>query len=158
MSALLLRRGDDSLSRWVCFGLGTQCYGLPILRVREVLRDAAIEPVPGTGAQVLGVINLRGQVVTVLDLSVRLGLPPADDHNDVRIVVVEYRQELFGLRVDCVADVRKINDSAVMPAPEVGAVRADGVPAAMCGLYLRDGELLTLLDADALIAGARFLA
>lgn len=155
MSVQTLRRADDSLSRWVCFGLGQQLYGLPILRVQEVLRDVAIEPVPGAAAQVLGVGNLRGSVVTVIDLRLRLGLPMAEFGADARVVVVDYQHESFGLMVDRVADVRKIVDTAVMPAPEVGAV---GTLAPVSGIYLRDGELLTLLDADTLIAGVRFLA
>ncbi len=154
MSAETQRRADDALSRWVCFGLGGQLYGMPILRVQEVLRDIAIEPVPGTAPQVLGVINLRGSVVTVIDLGLRLGLPAILPGADARIVVVDHAQESFGLMVDRVADVRKIVDAAVMPAPEVGAA---GTLTPVSGVYLRDGELLTLLDADAVVAGVRFL-
>src|SRR3546814_1553136 len=74
MSALA-RKSDGEIARWVCFGLGTKEYGLPILQVHEVMRPLPIEAVPGAPAIVLGVINLRGQVVTVIDLRRYLELP-----------------------------------------------------------------------------------
>lgn len=155
MSALVLRhRRDDSVSRWVCFGLGAQLYGLPIGRVQEVLRPTDIERVPGTAPVVLGVINLRGNVVTVLDLRRRLGLEPRDIDADSRIVVIEHQGETFGLLVDRVADVRKIPDAAIKPPPPVGA----GPGLHSEGVFSRDGEILTLLAAEPLIADARFLS
>ncbi|HEX4895684.1 MAG TPA: chemotaxis protein CheW [Solimonas sp.] len=155
MSVTALRhRRDDSVSRWVCFGLGEQLYGLPIAGVQEVLRPGDIESVPGTAPVVLGVINLRGNVVTVLDLRLRLGLPSRPLDADSRIVVIEHGGETFGLLVDRVADVRKIPDAAVKPAPQVGA----GASLHSEGVYSRDGEILTLLASRTLITDARFLA
>ncbi len=150
-----LRRADDSVSRWVCFDVGGQRYGVPILSVQEVLRAAQIEPVPGAGAQVLGVINLRGSIVTVLDLRARLGLGAASAGTDTRIVILDHGGESVGLLVDRVADVRKIVDAAVKPAPDVGAA---GSAVRAHGLYTRDGDLLTLLDPASLIDGACFVA
>lgn len=149
-----MRRRDDSLSRWVCFVVGGQLYGLPILAVQEVLRGADIEPVPGATDEVLGVINLRGNVVTVLDLRVRFGVPAPPPDVESRIVVLDHRGESFGLLVDRVADVRKVIDGAIKPAPEVG-VAAEA--ARVRGIYTRGGEMLMLLDVDALIVGTRFL-
>src|SRR3546814_8499420 len=79
MSALA-RKSDGEFARWVCFGLGTQEYGLPILQVHEVLRPLPIEAVPGAPDIVLGVINLRGQVVTVINLRRYLELPRSEEH------------------------------------------------------------------------------
>lgn len=149
------KRRDDSLSRWVCFGVGDQVFGLPILAVQEVLRNADIEPVPGATAQVLGVINLRGNVVTVLDLRVRLGLPTVAPGEDSRIVIVEHHGESFGLLVDRIADVRKVIDAAIKPVPDVGASRS---AVRVRGIYDRDGSSLTLLDQAGLIEDARFVA
>ncbi|MEQ1439308.1 chemotaxis protein CheW [Fontimonas sp. SYSU GA230001] len=149
------QRKDDSVSRWVCFEVGDQVYGLPILAVQEVLRDVEIEPVPGATQHVLGVLNLRGNVVTVLDLRVRLGLPSAPADADTRIVIVEHDGESFGLRVDRVADVRKIIDGAIKHAPDIGAARG---AVRVHGVYTRDGGMLTLLDKDSLIGDVRFVA
>ncbi|TJY62832.1 chemotaxis protein CheW [Sinimarinibacterium sp. CAU 1509] len=155
MSAIPLRRRDDAVSRWVCFRLGAQLYGLPILQVQELLGNAAIEPVPGTTNQVCGVINLRGNVVTVLDLRVCLGLSPGPDSAESRIVVVEHGTESVGLRVDGVAEVRKVIDGAIRPSPNVGSASSGGT---VRGVYLRDGEMLTLLDPDAVVNGAQCLS
>lgn len=142
------RRRDDSLSRWVCFALQGQLYGLSIFDVQQVLCQFDIEPVPGAADEVLGVINLRGTVVTVLDLRRRLGLSASWPDAEARIVVVEHGGERFGLLVDRVTDVRKVIDAAVKAAPDVGAgsgqVRVHGV-------YARDGELLTLLDTASVV-------
>ncbi|MEC9362403.1 MAG: chemotaxis protein CheW [Pseudomonadota bacterium] len=137
------RRRDDSLSRWVCFALDHQIYGLPIGDVQEVLSQFDIEPVPGAADEVLGVINLRGTVVTVIDLRRRLNLPAAATDAETRVVVVESGGECFGLLVDRVADVRKIIDNAIKRAPDVGAGARQ---ARVHGVYTRDGDLLTLLD------------
>jgi purine-binding chemotaxis protein CheW len=142
------RRREDNVSRWVCFALDGQLYGLPILDVQEVLCQFDIEPVPGAPDEVLGVINLRGTVVTVLDLRRRLGVPAVGIGAEHRIVVIECEGERFGLLVDHVADVRKVIDGAIKAAPDVGA-GAD--QARVHGVYTRDGDLLTLLDAASLI-------
>ncbi len=152
--ALPIHRRDDSVSRWVCFALDRQVYGLPILAVQEVISQFDIEPVPGTGSQVLGVINLRGNVVTVLDLRRRLGTTDAPIAEASRVIVIEHDTERFGLLVDRVADVRKIADAAVKPAPDVGSA---ATAARVHGIYTRDGEMLTLLDPASLVTGARFI-
>ncbi|WP_043115032.1 chemotaxis protein CheW [Solimonas soli] len=142
---------DVDLGRWVCFGLGAQDYGLAIGQVREVLKLTPIEPVPGTPPTIPGVINLRGQVVTVVDLRRHLGLPAPPPGVEARIVIVMHEGETFGLLVDRIGDISKIAAGAIKPLP---GLHRDGdrfrfVGVASCG----QGRLLTLLDADALLAG-----
>lgn len=147
-------RRDDNVSRWVCFYLNQQIYGLPILDVQEVLSQFDIEPVPGTDPQVLGVINLRGTVVTVLDLRRRLGAEVTEVNDTSRVIIIDHGAERFGLLVDHVADVRKVVDGAIKPAPEMG-LAAGSVK--YRGIYNKDREMLTLLDAASLIEGASFV-
>ncbi|MES0874582.1 chemotaxis protein CheW [Sinimarinibacterium thermocellulolyticum] len=142
------RRADDRLSRWVCFRLDAQLYGLPILDVQEVLCQFEIEPVPGAPAAVLGVINLRGTVITVLDPRRLLALPTSCPGADACIVIVDHGEESLGLLVDRVTDVRKLVDAAIKPAPKVGVDAGEGC---VHGIYVRDGELLTLLDTASLL-------
>lgn len=153
MSRVLMRKGDGEAARWVCFGLGGQDYGLPILQVHEVLRPLPVEPVPGAPDIVPGVINLRGQVVTVIDLRRYLGLPPAAPTADTRIVVVAHEGETFGLVVDSIGEVSKIAEGAIKPLP---ALHRDGDRFRFVGVVGRDSALLTLLDVDALFAQMRF--
>jgi purine-binding chemotaxis protein CheW len=147
--SVLARATDGEFARWVCFGLGGQEYGLPILQVREVLRPVPVEPVPGAPAIVPGVINLRGQVVSLIDLRRYLGLPPAVETAETRIVVVAYDGEVFGLLVDRIGEVSKIALAAIKPLP---ALNQDGNRYGFAGVVPREQRLLTLLDVDALFA------
>lgn len=139
-------REGDVVRRWIGFELAGQLYGVPILAVQEVLASAEIEPVPGAGHEVLGVINLRGQIVTVVDLRLRLGLPPASGATGP-LVVFDAPGETLAARVDRVTHVRRIPDPAIKPAPRAGSVPC----AAVIGVVTRDAELMTLLDVPALM-------
>ena len=146
------RQGDvcrtgDSAQRWIGFDLAGQSYAVPILSVQEVLAAAEIEPVPGSPPGVLGVINLRGQIVTVFDLRMRLGLPPAHAVAGP-LIVFDGAQEIVAARVDRVADVRRIADAAIKPAPQAG----ETPNRAVTGLITRGGDMTTLLDPKALFS------
>ena len=139
-------REGDVVRRWIGFELAGQLYGVAILAVQEVLASAEIEPVPGTPREVLGVINLRGQIVTVVDLRLRLGLPAAQGATGP-LVVFDAPGETLAARVDRVTLVRRIPDPAIKPAPRAGSVPC----AAVIGVVTRDAELMTLLDVPALM-------
>jgi purine-binding chemotaxis protein CheW len=110
----------DRSFKCVTFCLNDETYGINVLQVREVLRVSEIAPVPGAPDNVLGVINLRGNVVTVVDArrSFRMAPKPVDDA--ARIVVVEIDEHVVGLFVDAVAEVLELTQSMVESAPNVG--------------------------------------
>ncbi len=137
----------QGLRRWIGFELSGQLYGVPILAVQEVLAQAEIEPVPGAPHQVLGVINLRGQIVTVIDLRLLLGLTAAREAAGP-LIVFDSGGEVLAARVDRVTHVRQIPDRAIRPAPATGAQRSPAV----CGLVSREGGLMTLLDVPGMLA------
>lgn len=141
-----MRKGD-CVERWVCFVLGEQPYALPILEVQEVLSEAQIEPVPGAPADTIGVINLRGAIVAVADLRLRLGLAtrPSDAHT--AIIVLAGEGESLGLRVDRVTQVRGLNAAQHAPPPANSeSVGADVISA----IHPVGRELIFLLDPKAL--------
>lgn len=139
-------RNGDLVRRWIGFDLADQLYGVPILSVLEVLAQAEIEPVPGTADDVLGVINLRGQIVTVIDLRPRLGLVRSAAAGGP-LIVFDGGSETVAARVDRVTHVRQIAELAIKPAP-----RTDTAPcAAVAGLVARAGQMMTLLDVAALL-------
>lgn len=130
--------------RWVRFELAGQWYGVAILEVQEVLAQAAIEPVPGAPADVLGVINLRGSIVTVLDLRRRLGLTPLADAASAALIVARIPgAQALGLAVDRIIDVAAFADTEIQPPPAVAATRS-----AQClrGIVSREESLLSLID------------
>lgn len=141
------RRKGDKLSRWVSFVLEGQSYGIDILQVQEVLARVDIERVPRAPADVLGVINLRGSIVTVVDLRTRLGLPPRTGEGGV-VIIAECKGQMVGLRVDQVTEVLNIADNAIKPSPNTGA-RGDALR--VRGIVSRKTDLLTLLDVAALL-------
>ncbi len=112
--------GNDPISEWVTFRLDAEKYGIDVMRVREVLRNTEIAPVPGAPDHILGIINLRGNVVTVIDTRQRFGLMPREIDDASRIVIIEAGDEAVGMTVDSVAEVVALNASAIETAPNVG--------------------------------------
>jgi len=111
---LLLRAADDA-------------YAVPVERVREIVRLRPITPIPRAPRAILGVVALRGEMIEVVDLRRRLGLPEAEPRRTRRIVVLHTAQgEATGLLVDAASDVLRVPDSALVPPPagEAGAVVA----------------------------------
>lgn len=134
---------NDPVFKCVTFCLGDETYGIDVLQVREVLRMTDIAPVPGAPAQVLGVINLRGSVVTVVDArkSLRMAAKAADDA--ARIVVAEVDEHVVGLAVDAVTEVLELRRSMVESPPNVGNEERSRY---IAGVVNHPGGLLILVD------------
>ena len=96
---------DDPILQWVTFKLDNETYGINVMRVQEVLRYTEIAPVPGAPSYVLGIINLRGNVVTVIDTRQRFGLDTVEVSDNTRIVIIEADKQVVGIMVDSVAEV-----------------------------------------------------
>ena len=134
---------NDTVSQWVTFRLGEEIYGIDVLQVQEVLRITEISPVPGAPNHVLGIINLRGNVVTVVDARTRFGLPPKEVDDASRIIVVDAFDKVIGLLVDNVSEVAYVPNSQIETAPNVGS---DDGNRFVSGVSNREGELLIMLD------------
>lgn len=105
------------LSRWVTFTVADEVYALNVLDVQEVLRVAEITPIPGAHPAIRGIINLRGNVVTILDARIFFSLPEKTFDDDSRIMVVELRTgEIAGIIVDSVAEVITLDEDDVNEA------------------------------------------
>ncbi|MFB5856040.1 chemotaxis protein CheW [Stenotrophomonas maltophilia] len=109
------RRAGERTSRWLRLRCGTQAYALELLKVQEVVLPVPLLPLRGTAAAMLGIMNLRGQVVPVMDLGLHLGAAAAKDDAQTRIVVLEEDGETIGLRVSAVEDVANLTDSQIEP-------------------------------------------
>ncbi len=135
----------DPLTQWVTFMLAGEKYGINVMQVREVLRDIEIAPVPGAPDYVLGIINLRGNVVTVVDTRSRFGLPVSETNTESRIIIIENNDQTLGLLVDSIAEVADILKSQIEVTPNVGN---DDSSKYIQGVHSRDGELLILVSVD----------
>lgn len=97
----------------VVFGLNKQKYALPIQHVSEIIRMMDITPVPNTDYYCKGIINLRGSIVPVISLNLRLGMEEGEINNDTRIIVVEKNDIKLGLIVDSVYSVARYSEDEV---------------------------------------------
>jgi len=139
------------LQQYLSFQMADQEYAVDILRVQEIREWSTVTPVPNTAPYVLGVMNLRGAVVPVIDLRLRMGLPARARTPHTVIIVIHVHaadhEQLMGVMVDAVAEVYDLEPSQITPPPEVSA---RGLEEYVRGLVSMDGSMLTLLDFDRL--------
>ena len=139
---------NDEVLQWVTFQLEEETYGINVMQVREVLRYTEIAPVPGAPDYVLGIINLRGNVVTVIDTRARFGLMEGEITDNTRIIVIESEHQVIGILVDSVAEVVYLRSSEIDTTPSVGT---DESAKFIQGVSNRDGQLLILVDLNKLL-------
>ncbi len=139
---------SDEVLQWVTYRLDEETYGINVMQVQEVLRYTEIAPVPGAPDYVLGIINLRGNVVTVIDTRSRFGLPPTDISDNTRIVIIESDEQVVGILVDSVAEVVYLRSSEIESAPNVGTEESAKF---IQGVSNREGHLLILVDLNKLL-------
>ncbi|HEY5064076.1 MAG TPA: chemotaxis protein CheW [Xanthobacteraceae bacterium] len=133
------------LTDYVTFTTAGQLFGLPIERVQEVFRPTRITRVPLAGAQIAGVLNLRGRIVTAIDMRRRLELDARDEGEAQMAIGIESGNESFGLLVDALGEVLKVADSEREPNP----VNLDRKLARVsAGVFRLDGQLMVVLDVD----------
>jgi purine-binding chemotaxis protein CheW len=156
------------MSQYSTFRLGDRLFGLDLLMIREINRILDITPVPHAKAHLRGLINLRGQIVTILDLGVRLGLPRQEisdsSHNIILKTGAELasaRQEgaaaahgagsdLVGFLVDAIGDVVEADEATIEP-PSANVSEAEG--GFLSGVIKTEAGLLVLLDLNEVLHG-----
>lgn len=129
--------------KYLVFQIGNESYGVPLLQVQEIRTYTPATRVPGAPPYVLGVINLRGNIIAVLDARQRFGLPPADEDAATVIVVAQVEGKTFGLRVDSVSDVMDVPLQEVQPPPPIGSEEAQRF---LSGLVHLNERVLILLN------------
>jgi purine-binding chemotaxis protein CheW len=143
---------DDATWQMLTFRLGDEAYGVDILRVREIRGWSPVTRIPHSRAHVLGVLNLRGSIVPIIDLRVRFGLQKAD-FTPLTVIIVLSIQALGGNRecgvvVDGVSDVVDIAPAAMRPAPNLsGSVDEEFIQ----GLANVEDRMMILLNVDELV-------
>lgn len=135
----------------VTFTLEEETYGIDVMQVQEVLREVEVAPVPGAPHYVLGIINLRGNVVSVIDARTRFGLPVRESDDMTRIIVIEALQQIMGILVDSVAEVVDVERSEIDQTPNVGNAETSRY---IDGVVSRGEKLLILVDINKLLTEA----
>ena len=147
--ATAAKGSEDPILQWVTFKLDNETYGINVMRVQEVLRYTEIAPVPGAPSYVLGIINLRGNVVTVIDTRQRFGLMNAEISDNTRIVIIEADKQVVGIMVDSVAEVVYLRQSEIETAPNVGNEESVKFIQGVCN---KNNELLILVELDKMMS------
>ncbi|MEY8203519.1 MAG: chemotaxis protein CheW [Bermanella sp.] len=140
---------DDPVLQWVTFRLDNESYGINVMQVQEVLRYSEIAPVPGAPSYVLGIINLRGNVVTVIDTRLRFGLSQTETSDQTRIVIIETENQVVGILVDAAAEVVYLRQSEIETTPNVGNEETAKFIQGVCH---KNDELLILVDLEKMMS------
>jgi len=148
MATNTAKNTDDPMLQWVTFRLEGETYGINVMQVQEVLRYTEIAPVPGAPPYVLGIINLRGNVVTVIDTRHRFGLVTSEVTEQTRIVIIEADSHVIGILVDAVAEVVYLRQSEIETAPNVGNDESAKFIQGVCN---KNNELLILVELDKML-------
>jgi len=133
------------MTEYVSFTTAGQLFGLPIECVQDVFTLGKMTPVPLAGAEIAGVLNLRGRIVTVIDLASRLALDAATDAGANMVIGIERGPESFGILVDRVGEVLSLSDDDREPTP-INLDRT--LNAAATAVFRVEDKILVALDAD----------
>lgn len=129
----------------IVFRVGGITAGLPISEVREIFKSTTFTPVHTAYPYVKGVINLRGSIVTIIDLNKRMELPTSVEEHSVHIVVVEFKEELIGLLVNGIEDSLFASSEDFFPVPST----VNGANSSFFrSLFRREEDLVAMLDLD----------
>jgi purine-binding chemotaxis protein CheW len=139
---------EGAVTEYVTTMIGGQLFGMPISRVQDVFMPERLTRVPLSSSDVAGVLNLRGRIVTAIDMRARLGLPKNEDGKPPMAVGVELRGESYGLLIDSIGEVLKLADDG----REVNPVNLDPRMAKMAdGVHRLEGQLMVVLDVDRIL-------
>jgi len=145
MSENYVSNGDTQL---VVFKLGREEYGVSILQVQEIKRMIEIARVPNSPSYIKGVVNLRGNILPVIDLKKRLGLSLGEDTDDTRVIIVKIEETVVGIIVDAVSEVTSIDSKSIEPPQTI----VNGVNAQyLTGVGKHDDRLIILLNLEAIV-------
>ena len=132
----------------VTVAVGEQQYAIDIMAVREIRGSSRSTPMPNAPAHFLGMINLRGVILPVLDLGARLGFGPSDQAQASVVVVVQIGARQVGLLVDGVRDIVVVTEGMIQPTPDIGA---DGVNDFVQGVMITEHGIISLLSLDNIV-------
>lgn len=146
----------ESCEDIVTFTVDRAIYGVPVDRVREILDVRPVAPMPKAPHYLLGLIDLRGENIPVVDLRRLLGQPEIDDTPNTRILVTQMEHRdgvaVVGIRTDRVIEVTRLDDDEIRPLSQAEMLRWEG--AALTGIGRRNGEIVSVVDLDNLFSGA----
>ncbi len=146
------KKQAEDTQRWVSFRMGRELYAVNVMCVREVLTLMEFAKVAGAPPFVLGIVNLRGNVVTVIDTHKRFNLPPEPVSDETRVVIIESDKTTIGMLVDEVRDVVDVPQNLIQPPPQLQGEAANQY---IGGLVHLNDKIYILVDVEKLLQDAR---
>ncbi len=143
-------RGDGALEI-IAFMLSEQQFAVRTTSIREIRGWAPVTPLPHTPPEVVGVMNLRGTVIPIIDLACKLGMPPAEASERSAIVVTSVKGRTIGMMVDRVSDILTVSAADLQPVPAAAGLATTGFAE---GIFARDKVMICFLNLDAIFATA----
>ena len=128
--------------RYLCFNLGVEEFAIPLLSVREVLGVPETTPIPQSPSHFLGIMNLRGQVVTVIDLRTKLGIKPVASE-ETAVIILDFERHSLGVVVDRVSSVQTVLPNESVAKPSLEQTKSNEY---VVGVFKRTEHLILILD------------
>lgn len=135
------------LTELISFNVAGQAFCVDVMRVREIKGWIPATPLPHTPSYMRGVIDLRGAILSIVDLASRLGFPPTDPSARHVIIVVELKGDVVGLLVESVSDILNIDPSTIQPTPDFANEITRQLVA---GLVAQNGTMISILSLEKL--------
>ncbi|MEP3246966.1 MAG: chemotaxis protein CheW [Sneathiella sp.] len=139
---------NSDMQEFVTVTIADQMFGIPVLQVHDVLGSVKLTNIPLAPAEVAGALNLRGRIVTCIDVRKRLGLAPSEDRDKSMSVVVEHHGEPYSLLIDSVGEVLSLRTDKLEMNPGTMDTRWREVSS---GIYRTEDKLLVILQIDRLL-------
>lgn len=140
---------SEEIKELSIFKIGKLLCGLPLNDIQEINKNFDITPVPGAKDEISGVLNLRGQIVTIIDLRVKFGIEVTEVTSDSRNIIIFNEQEAIGLHIDKVEDIITVESQRLAPPP----ARMEGVDKTFFqAIYKRDDDLIAILDLEKILS------
>jgi purine-binding chemotaxis protein CheW len=149
------QEGKSSTSQYLTFQLAGETYSVPLYQVQEIRTYSPTTRIPNTPHYVIGVVNLRGAIIAMIDLRARLNMESISEDEQTIVVVVNVRGQTYGLRADSVSDVIEVASNQVQEAPKV---TSDDQQRFIAGLAQVQERVLILLDLDRVVGTEAELA
>ncbi|HHY81580.1 MAG TPA: purine-binding chemotaxis protein CheW [Clostridiales bacterium] len=141
----------DKLNQFVIFKTGAEEYAIPILKVNEIIRlkEINITEVPNTQKYIMGIINLRGEVIPIIDLRMKFNMPRKELDDSHRIIIVNFQEKSVGFMVDSVSEVAEIDEEDItQPPEEISDINSRYIT----GIAKYKDRIFIILDIDIIIS------
>lgn len=131
-------------SRYLCFSLGNEEFAIPLLKVKEVIGVPETTSIPQSPGYFVGIMNLRGSVISILDLRIKLGFKPQNS-SETTVIILDLGETNLGMVVDCVNSVVAIPSDQISPKP---AIESSKVADYITGVFRKQEHLVLLLNIE----------